>query len=99
MCAWPPTISTGTSIAANLPKEAINVVREDPRNSNLLFVGTDLAVHVSIDGGKSWMLISQDISGSRSFAGLGFSQIAFSTANPNLAVAGAGSASEGIVRT
>ena len=43
------------------------------------------------------MLISQDISGSRSIAGLGFSQIAFSTANPNLAVAGAGSASEGIV--
>ena len=58
-----------------------------------------LGILRSIDGGKSWTLISQDISGSRSFAGLGFSQIAFSTANPNLAVAGAGSASEGIVRT
>lgn len=56
-----------------------------------------LGILRSIDGGKSWMLISQDVSGSHSFAGLGFSQIAFSTANPNLVVAGAGSAAEGIV--
>jgi photosystem II stability/assembly factor-like uncharacterized protein len=45
---------TWTSIAGNLPKEAINVVREDPRNANLLFVGTDLGVYVSLDGGTSW---------------------------------------------
>ncbi len=35
---------TWTSIAGNLPQEAINVVRESPRNANVLFVGTDLGV-------------------------------------------------------
>jgi photosystem II stability/assembly factor-like uncharacterized protein len=45
---------TWTSIAGNLPKEAINVVREDPRNANLLFVGTDLGVYVTLSGGASW---------------------------------------------
>ena len=45
---------TWTSIAANLPDEPINVIREDHRNPNLLFVGTDGGVHGSLDGGKSW---------------------------------------------
>jgi uncharacterized membrane protein YgcG len=45
---------TWTSIAANLPQDAINAVRESPRNGNVLFVGTDAGVHVTIDGGKSW---------------------------------------------
>jgi hypothetical protein len=46
--------NTWTSIVGNLPKEAINVVREDPRNADLLFVGTDLGVYVTLDGGKNW---------------------------------------------
>ncbi len=45
---------TWTSIASNLPKQAINVVREDPRNADLLFVGTDLGVYVSLNGGQAW---------------------------------------------
>jgi photosystem II stability/assembly factor-like uncharacterized protein len=45
---------TWTSIAGNLPKEAINVIREDPRNPSLLFVGTDLGVYVTLDGGQAW---------------------------------------------
>ncbi len=45
---------TWVSIAANLPNEPINVVRENPRNADLLFVGTDFAVYTSLDGGKSW---------------------------------------------
>ncbi len=45
---------TWTSISANLPNEPINVIREDPRNPNLLFVGTEMAIYVSIDGGKIW---------------------------------------------
>jgi photosystem II stability/assembly factor-like uncharacterized protein len=56
-----------------------------------------LGIVRSADGGQTWTLISQDVSGTHSFAGLGFSQIAFSTANPNLVVAAAGSATEGIV--
>jgi len=45
---------TWTSIAANLPDESINVIREDHRNPDLLFVGTDRSVHVTLDGGLSW---------------------------------------------
>ncbi|MCD6332920.1 MAG: hypothetical protein J7L89_06570 [Bacteroidales bacterium] len=45
---------TWTSIAANLPDEPICVVREHPMNPNLLFVGTTMQIHVSIDGGKTW---------------------------------------------
>ncbi len=45
---------TWTSIANNLPNEPINVIREDHKNPNLLFLGTDKAVYVTIDGGRSW---------------------------------------------
>jgi photosystem II stability/assembly factor-like uncharacterized protein len=45
---------TWVSIAANLPNEPINVVREDPRNANLLFVGTEFGVYASLDGGQAW---------------------------------------------
>jgi photosystem II stability/assembly factor-like uncharacterized protein len=46
--------ATWTSIVGNLPAKSINVIREDPFNPNLLFVGMDFGVYVSIDGGKSW---------------------------------------------
>ena len=46
--------ATWTSIAGNLPNEAINVVREDRRNPDLLVVGTDFGVHATLDGGKAW---------------------------------------------
>ncbi len=46
---------TWTSISAGLPSEgSVNVIREDPENPDLLFVGTDFGVQVSFDGGKSW---------------------------------------------
>jgi photosystem II stability/assembly factor-like uncharacterized protein len=45
---------TWTSIVGNLPAKAINVIREDPKNPNLLFVGADFGLFVSIDGGKTW---------------------------------------------
>jgi hypothetical protein len=45
---------TWASIAGNLPQEPVNVIREDPKNPNLLFTGTESAVYVSIDGGRIW---------------------------------------------
>jgi hypothetical protein len=45
---------TWISIAGNLPDEPINVIKEDHKNPNLLFIGTDKTVHVTIDGGKNW---------------------------------------------
>ncbi len=43
------------SIAGNLPAEAINVVREDPDKKDWLYVGTDMGVYVSLDGGTNWV--------------------------------------------
>ncbi len=47
--------ATWTPIQANLPDQPINVVVEDRRNRNLLFVGTDAGVFVSIDAGSRWL--------------------------------------------
>lgn len=49
---------TWTSLAANLPKESVNTIREDPYNADLLFVGTDLGLYGSLDAGKSWTKIT-----------------------------------------
>ena len=42
------------SIVHNLPIGPINVIREDPKDKKTLYVGTDLGVYISIDGGQSW---------------------------------------------
>jgi hypothetical protein len=36
-------------------------VREDPKNPNLLFVGTEFAVHYSLDGGKKWAKLNNNM--------------------------------------
>ncbi len=47
--------ATWSSIANNLPAFGnVNVIREDAKNKDLLFVGTELGVHVSLSGGKEW---------------------------------------------
>ncbi len=46
---------TWTSITSNLPEgHCIHVVREDPKNRNLLFIGTEFGVFVSVNGGAVW---------------------------------------------
>lgn len=45
---------TWTSIVNNLPAETINVIREDPDHKDLLYLGTDLGVFVSFNGGGRW---------------------------------------------
>ena len=45
---------TFTSIAANLPMGNANVIREDPKNRNLLYLGTEYALYVSVNAGKEW---------------------------------------------
>ena len=46
-----------SSIASNLPNESIDVVREDPKDKNILYVGTEMGVYVTFDGGKEWMTL------------------------------------------
>jgi photosystem II stability/assembly factor-like uncharacterized protein len=46
---------TWTNVTANLPaKGNINALREDLENPDLLFVGTEFGMFVSLDGAKSW---------------------------------------------
>lgn len=42
------------SIKANIPYGPVNVIREDPKDENILYVGTDYGVFVSTNRGESW---------------------------------------------
>ena len=46
---------TWTSIVNNLPRwGSVNVVREDPKNKDLLYVGTEFGLYISLNGGAEW---------------------------------------------
>lgn len=50
------------SIKGNLPDGfPVRVIREDPKNSNLLFVGTYVSVYVTVDGGKRWIPLNNGL--------------------------------------
>jgi len=44
-------------IALDLPLEPVNVVREDPVNPDLLYIGTDNGLYISLDRGQTVMTI------------------------------------------
>jgi photosystem II stability/assembly factor-like uncharacterized protein len=47
------------NLAGNLPAKAyVQVVREDPRNPNLLYAGTELGLYASYDGGRDWLALN-----------------------------------------
>ncbi|HEY0730223.1 MAG TPA: hypothetical protein VGD38_19215, partial [Pyrinomonadaceae bacterium] len=47
--------ATWTSIVNNLPKWGnVNVIREDPKNKDLLYVGTEFGLYISLNGGAEW---------------------------------------------
>jgi photosystem II stability/assembly factor-like uncharacterized protein len=52
---------TWTSIAAGIPVGPVNVIREDPVNENILYVGTDMGAYVTTDGGKAWMALGGNL--------------------------------------
>src|SRR5690606_368043 len=52
---------TWKNISANLPASPVNVIKEDPKNENLLFVGTDNGAYVSFDRGTSWEAFSKGL--------------------------------------
>ncbi len=52
---------TWTSLRGNLPFGWVHVVREDPRNRNLLFAGLEFGLFASLDGGKSWFPLRNDM--------------------------------------
>lgn len=52
--------TTWERIGTNLPLEPINVVREDPENPNVLYVGTDAGAYVSLDRGQTFQALCPD---------------------------------------
>jgi len=46
--------ATWSSVAGNLPLGSVNVIREDPKNKDLLYAGTEFGLYISIDGGREW---------------------------------------------
>jgi photosystem II stability/assembly factor-like uncharacterized protein len=51
------------SLASNLPSESVNVIREDPKQKNILYVGTDRGIYVSLDRGKTWVSLCSNLPG------------------------------------
>jgi hypothetical protein len=46
---------TFQGISSNLPEFGnVQVIREDPKNKELLYVGTEFGLFISLDGGKQW---------------------------------------------
>ena len=45
---------TWARLGADLPAEPVNVAKEDPKNPDLLYVGTDGGLYISLDGGASF---------------------------------------------
>jgi photosystem II stability/assembly factor-like uncharacterized protein len=52
---------TFTSIVANIPAGPVNVIREDPTNPSVLYVGTDFGVYVSTNGGGRWEVLGNNL--------------------------------------
>jgi len=78
------------------PTKSVILVGTGETNSSMdSYYG--LGILRSADAGNTWALITQDSSGTHPFAGMGFSKIAFSAANPGLVVAAAAGASQGVI--
>lgn len=52
---------TWKSLDEGLPQAPINVLREDPIRGETLYVGTELGVLASLDGGASWAVLGDDL--------------------------------------
>jgi len=101
---WTPVLDYESTLAVGAI--AIQPSGNTDTNKSVILVGTGepnssadsyygLGILRSADGGATWTAITQETGGTHTFAGLGFSKIAFSTTNPQLVVAGAAAATEG----
>jgi hypothetical protein len=98
---WAPLIDNQATLA-------VGAIAIQPGGTGVIVVGTGeansstdsyygLGILVSANAGSTWTLISTDSTLTRSFAGMAFSKIAFSTTTPGVAVAATAGASEGVI--
>jgi photosystem II stability/assembly factor-like uncharacterized protein len=52
---------TWIRITGDLPASPVNVIREDPFNTSILYCGTDLGVYTSKNGGKNWHSVQANL--------------------------------------
>ncbi len=52
---------TWQDLSGNIPLGPVNVIREDPVNRSILYVGTDNGVYVTKDGGKAWTVLGGNL--------------------------------------
>jgi len=50
-----------TRLGINLPMEPINVLKEDPQNPDVLYVGTDQGLYISLDRGLNFYFMNNGI--------------------------------------
>ena len=52
---------TWQSISSNIPTSPVNVIKEDPKNENILYLGTDNGLYVTLNKGASWTIFNKNL--------------------------------------
>jgi len=53
--------ATWKNIGQDIPLSAVNVIKEDPKNENVLYIGTDNGAYASLNRGKTWEVFSNGL--------------------------------------
>ena len=53
--------ATWRDLSGGIPGGPVNVIHEDPRNPDVLYVGTDLGVYVTTDRGETWSVLGSGL--------------------------------------
>mgnify|MGYP001241228132 FL=1 len=53
--------ATWKDISSNLPASPVNVIKEDPVNQDLLYLGTDNGAYASFNRGETWEVFSKEL--------------------------------------
>ncbi|MCK5402463.1 MAG: glycosyl hydrolase, partial [Flavobacteriaceae bacterium] len=48
-------------IGSNLPKSSVNVIKEDPKDENILYLGNDQGVYITFDKGVNWSVLEANL--------------------------------------
>ncbi|MCK5637840.1 MAG: glycosyl hydrolase, partial [Flavobacteriaceae bacterium] len=53
--------NTWKDISNDLPKSPVNVIKEDPEDENILYLGNDQGVHISFNKGINWDILESGL--------------------------------------
>ncbi|QRM88459.1 glycosyl hydrolase [Lacinutrix sp. WUR7] len=53
--------NTWKSIRSNIPMSPVNVIKEDPENENILYLGTDNGAYVTFNKGAKWEVFHKNL--------------------------------------